>query len=297
MKKVITTITITLLFKSLLFAQTYELSQVRQMPFVDETNMKTIAFSVQKLFDDAIKEPEKNSTVEAVDDNVYVYYDIDGNRNFKKIELVKGNQYTPSNILDLKKDNCLLFNLIFDVNGNLIVPNSIHVIFNRNENQGDTLLKRIGLLAFSLKVTDSIKSVLSKVKLQRLAKISVNSLTHTLNPVQIKIPFTLSYTHDEPIETTGTVMKNNSELDVSIDRNFRPEENKDVFVDLIKKQTEILDYKKGTFKFSTIENKIHYYIDFNIAREGIISAQTMSFYALSEKKITSFSGNGKKIKK
>ena len=295
-KKLPFALAIVLLLNLPTMAQTFEIDLIKQVPSITANNMKIIAVSVQKLFEEAIKNPDKNSSLKAVSDTVYGFYDIDGDRKLDKVNPRNGKQYTASDNEGLKKNSSLLFNLTFEDSGNLIVPEKIYVISNRDEDQEDRTIKTVGLLAFELTMTESIKSELSKVKLQDLAKTDVNSLTGGLNPVAIKIPFDLSFNASEAHETKGKAVKNIDLIDITINRYFKGWEEKEKFIKMLKEQTDILEYKKGDFEFVIEENSFDYHIDINIQRDIVWSSQPTRFLVKTEK-LKSFSGDGKKIKK
>jgi PAS domain-containing protein len=276
-------------------AQTYELDQVRQVPSIDESNMKIIAFSVQKLFDEVIKEPEKYSSIKAVSETVYGFYDTDGDGRLDKVNPRNGKQYSSSDSEELKKNNRFLFNLIFDDKGNLVVPEKIYVISNREEEK-DRRILTVGLIAFELPISESVRAELLKVRLQNIAKADVNSLTGGLNPVTIKIPFNLKYGASKSTETTGKALKSGDNIKISISRYFKGVEEENKFISMLKEQTDILEYKKGEFDFIIEASSFGYHIDINIMRDMVWSSQPKSFSVVTEK-VKSFTGQGKKIKK
>ena len=276
-------------------AQTYELDQVRQVPSIDESNMKIIAFSVQKLFDEVIKEPEKYSSIKAVSETVYGFYDTDGDGKLDKVNPRNGKQYYTSDSEELKKNNRFLFNLTFDEKGNLVVPEKIYVISNREEEK-DRRILTVGLIAFELPIPESVRIELTKVRLQNIAKADVNSLTGGLNPVTIKIPFNLKYGASKSTETAGKAIKSGDNIKISISRYFKGVEEENKFISMLKEQTDILEYKKGEFDFIIEASSFGYHIDINIMRDMVWSSQPKSFSVVTEK-VKSFTGQGKKIKK
>lgn len=276
-------------------AQIYELDQVRQVPSIDESNMKIIAFTVQKLFDEVIKEPEKYSSIKAVSETVYGFYDTDGDGRLDKVNPRNGKQYSSSDSEELKKNNRFLFNLIFDEKGNLVVPEKIYVISNREEEK-DRRILTVGLIAFELPISESVRAELLKVRLQNIAKADVNSLTGGLNPVTIKIPFNLKYGASKSTETTGKALKSGDNIKISISRYFKGVEEENKFISMLKEQTDILEYKKGEFDFIIEASSFGYHIDINIMRDMVWSSQPKSFSVVTEK-VKSFTGQGKKIKK
>ncbi len=294
-KKLTFALTTVLLLNLTATAQTFELDQVRQVPSIDESNMKIIAFSVQKLFDEAIKEPEKYSTIKAVSETVYGFYDTDGDGRLDKVNPRNGKQYSTSDNEELKKNDRFLFNLTFDEKGNLVVPEKIYIISNREEEK-DRRILTVGLIAFELPVTESVRTELSKVSLQNIAKADVNSLTGGLNPVTVKIPFNLKYGASKSTETTGKAIKSGDNIKISISRYFKGVEEENKFILMLKEQTDILEYKKGEFDFIIEASSFGYHIDINIMRDMVWSSQPKSFSVITEK-VKSFTGQGKKIKK
>jgi hypothetical protein len=294
-KKLTIALTTVLLMTMTVKAQTFEIDEVKQLPSIDENNMKIIAFSIQKLFDEIIKDPEKHSTIKAVSETVYGYYDTDWDGKLDKVNPRNGKQYSPSDKDDLLKNDRFLFNLTFDETGKLIVPDKIYVISNRQEEK-DRKILTVGLLSFELPVSENIRSELSKVRLQNIAKADVNSLTGGLNPVAIKIPFNLRYGASKSTETKGKAVKSGENIRITIDRYFKGVEEEKKFIVMLKEQTDILEYKKGTFDFIIEASSFGYHIDINIMRDMVWSSQPKSFTVVTEK-VKSFSGQGKKIKK
>lgn len=85
-KKILISIATVLITMTGLNAQKiYELDEVKQVPYVDEDNMKTIAFTLVDLYKTAIKTPEKYSTDEATNNIVYLFYDTDWDGRFNKV--------------------------------------------------------------------------------------------------------------------------------------------------------------------------------------------------------------------
>lgn len=293
--RLFTTTALALLLFLSVNAQTYELHQVKQIPSIDESNMKIIAFSIQNLFEQYVKNPEKYPSSKSAYEAVYAFYDTDDDRVLNKINPLLGKIYKPIDSADLKMNNRLLFNLTFDENGNLIVPEKIIVISYRKETQNDRTILRVNPFSFEIKVSDDIKSDLLKVKLQNLAKADVNSLTGGLNPVPVKIPIDMSYSLSYKSNKICKASINNGYIDISIGRNFNNSEEKDKYIGLIKEQTDILLYKKGIFDFVIEETNFNYHIDFNIMRDIVWSSQPKDF-TVRKQKINSFTGEGKKIK-
>ena len=140
-------------------------------------------------------------------------------------------------------------------------------------------------------IPDSIKTKLKSVKLKNAAAVDKNSLSGGLSPVSISIPFNLSFGYDEPNETSGTVIKRGNLIDISIKRYFRGVEEKEQFMELLKNNSELMQYKKGTFQFVIEEKHYGYRIDINIGRDMFLSSQPKSFSisSISVKSLTSTS--------
>lgn len=315
MNKYLTIALTTVLFFNLTtHAQTvYELDQVKQLPTIDKKNMNIIASSVQQLFDNAIKEPLKYSTAEATNETVYAFYDSDDDGKLHKINPQNGKQYSISDSSDLRKNQfstygkkepqiSLHFNLTFDVNGKLLVPEKIYVIsFRTEDNKKTRAIQQIGLLAFELTLPDSIKAELSQVKLQNLAKKDVNSLTGGLSPVSIKLPFELKYGSNVSNVTSGKATKRGDAIDISIGRYFDGNEEKEHLISLLKEKSDILSYKKGEFNFTIETSYFGCFTGFNIVADNIIanrkSKTSSQGFSIKKETVISFSGEGKKIKK
>ena len=199
----------------------YELDELKQIPTVDEPNMEIIATTVWAMYKDAIKAPEASSTIEAVNEVVYGFYDYYSDGVLKKVNPMKGQQFTSFGKQDLEKNNRLRFNLTFDEYGKLVVPNKILLISYRNEEVYENSQRKIlikGELSFECTVSDSVKSKLSSVRLQKVAKADKNSLSHDLSVVRTLVPFDIEkqegvrgYKGANEVYY-GEVMKKNNEL-------------------------------------------------------------------------------------
>ena len=273
-------------------AQIKELNEVKQIPSIDEDNMKIIASSIWTLYDQAVQSPAQTSTMKAINEKVYGYYDTDGDGMLNKVNPKNGKIYSEINSEDLLKNNRLLFNLTFDVNGKLIVPTKIYVISNRQEEKDRTIFT-VGLTAFELTITDSLKDELSKVSLRNLAKANINSLTGGLSPVQVIIPFNASRRVNKPEQITGSAIKNGDNIEIALDANYSFREKA---TELIKTKSDINDYKKGKFTFIIERKTVGYNIDINIMRDMVWSSQPTSF-GTEINNILKFEGAGKKLKK
>jgi len=120
-------------------------------------------------------------------------------------------------------------------------------------------------------------------------------MTGELNPVSIKIPFEISAGLPRLYETKGKATKRGANIYISIDRYFKGNEKEEI-IEMIKKQTEILEYKRGDFDFVLEKKSQGYHIDFNIMRGMMYSSQPKSF-SIETKTIKSLTGEGKKMKK
>jgi len=282
-----------LFFSQGLYAQKiYELDEVEQIPYIDEDNMKTIAFSIYNLYQKAITTPERNSTYESVEDTVFLFYDTDWDGVLNKINPVSGKKYN-NNKIDLEKNNMLLFNLVFNPNESLIVPEKISVVSYRKV-EIDRAYKQVGLLAFELTVSDSLITILKNVKLYSPAAVDKNSLSGGLSPVNVLIPFNLRFGNSKSKEKSGVVIKRGDIIDVSLDR-YRIGDKKHQIVEALKNDTDLMQYKKGNFQFIMEENKFGLNIDINIGRDAFVRSQPKSF-SIPSISIKSFTGKGKKHK-
>ncbi len=292
----------------------YELDEVKQLPTIDNSNMDIIAATIQQLFIEVLKDPIKYSTLSATEETVYSFYDSDEDRKLHKINPVNGKQYTSSDSTRLRLnqvssyrndiiETSLFFNLTFDENGKLVVPEKINVISYRREDvkrNGSTYIENVGLLAFELIITEDAKIQLSKVQLKNLAGIDVNSLTGGVKPVSIKCPFNLKYGISKSGETKGHAVKRGNFIDVSLSRYFKDTEEKTNIINLLKLQTEILTYKKGEFDFIIVKESSYRNVGFNIVADNIIAnrvSKTSSGGSSTQaERVISFSGEGKKLK-
>lgn len=292
----------------------YELHEVKQIPTIANDNMDIIASSIQKMFTDAIKDPQKNSTTAAANEVVYSFYDSDEDRKLHQMNPSNGKQYTVSDSSRLRlnqinsyrkemSETSLLFNLTFDENGKLIVPEKINVISYRTEDvkkNRSTYVEQVGLLAFELVVSDSIKKQLAQVKLKTLAQIDVNSLTGGLKPVAILCPFNFKCGSYQSDKTKGHAIKKGDNIDISIEGYFKDSDEKDKIINILKEKSEILTYKKGEFDFIIAKEVSYRSVGFNIVADNIIANRISktSTGGSSKKvdKVISFSGEGKKIK-
>lgn len=295
MKKTTLLLIATILFFSQgLYAQKiYELDEVKQIPYIDEYNMKTIAFSIYNLYLEAITSPESNSTNEAVEDTVFLFYDTDWDGVLNKLNPLSGKKYSNIEKSNLEENNILLFNLTFNPNKSLIIPEKLFVISYRKV-EVDLVYKQVGLLAFELTVSDSLRTILKNVKLYSPAAVDKNSLSGGLSPVKVLIPFNLRFGNSKFKERAGTVIKRDDFIDISLNMN-QIESDKSQIIESLKINTDLMQYKKGRFQFVMEENKFGLSIDVNIGRDAIVRSQPKSFSSPSIS-IKSFTGKGKKYK-
>lgn len=279
----------------------YEFSELHQIPFIDEQNMHIIATTIVDLYKKVIKSPEEYSTEAATNYTVYQFYDTDGDGMLNRINPRVGEKYSSDKLTDLEQNRMLMFNLTFDEGGNLIVPEKIDVISYR-DTEIDRTIKKIGLLAFELPVSDSTKQHMANLKLKITAAVNKNSLTGNLSPVKVQIPFHLSFGSERSVETSGTIEKMGDVIEIYINRGYysqwdhdHEKEQKQQILDILQKNTDLMLYKKGKFSY-VIEEKLYgYSIDVNIFRGMFVSDQATSF-ATSTFSVKSFNGQGKKLK-
>lgn len=310
----ITILTMLLLTFSAQAQKIYELHQVKQIPTIDNNNMDIIASSIQKLFIDAIKDPLRNSTKTAANETVYTFYDSEDDRKIHQMNQSNGKQYTISDSTRLRLNQIdwyhkefvetnLLFNLTFNENGELIVPEKINVISYRKEDvkrNGSTYIEQVGFLAFELEITDNIKKQMDQVRLKNLAQIDVNSQTGRLRPVAIKCPFNLKYGIYISSETKGHATKRGENIDISLNRYFKNADEKINIISILKDKSEILTYKKGEFDFTIVKEIYSRSVGLNIVSDNIISNRvsknSIGGSSTQTDKVIAFSGEGKKIK-
>jgi len=296
----------------------YEFDNVQRLPSLDEKNMNIISTSIQKLFKEIIKDPLKYSSSNVTKDTVFTFYDDDYRKKIINVEALNGKQYTvlDSSRLRLNQissynkepETRLLFNLTFNENGKINIPEKITIISYRKEdvvkNKGtfnsSTTIEKVGLLAFEINLTDDIKNNLSQVKLKSIAGIDINSLSGELKPVTIKCPFLLHYGSSNSRGTYGHLTKKKNKIDISLKRYFKDEKEKDEIIKLIKEQTDILTYKSGEFDFTIVTETNYLQIEFNLVADNVVvnraSKNSSSSNSTETKKVISFIGEGKKIK-
>lgn len=274
------------------YGQTVELDEVKQLPSISRRNMQAIALVANNLYKLAKLEPTKYSNIKAVSETVYAFYDVDWNGTLDKINPLNGRRFSEESRGDLDVNNRLLFNLDFDEQGKLIVPEFLYVISCREETQEDRKIVTVGSIAFKLP-TEEYQDLLSKILLTNLAKTDINSLTGELNPVAVKIPFELAIYEREPRITNGEAIKRGDRIDISIERYFDGIKEKEEFIEMIKAETDIQEYKKGRFNFSIAKTETEFYFDMNIPRGLMVSMQAIKFSVYNEK-VATFEGEGKR---
>lgn len=275
-------------------AQTFELDAVKQVPSIDESNMKLIALSVWFLYENAMKAPLKYSNPAAAYNTVFTYKDAEINGKHGKLSSVDGRLYTLCYKDELELNNRLLFNLQFDVTGKLIVPDKIYVISNRQEPvNGDMLTK--GCYAFELFVTDSIKTELIKVKLERTALSGFVNKKGEFNAVEVKIPFQLTHLKNSQNIQSTLVIKN-KKFQLFSDEKGSVYANDTNLINAILEFMEykLLQYKSGTFKFVVIRYVSGVQLDFNIQRNNVWNSQQTKNFPVYTYKVTNCEGKGVK---
>jgi hypothetical protein len=258
----------------------YELDEVKQIPYIDESNMEIIANAMWASYKEVIKNPEGFSTLRSAEEVVNGFYDYYSDGVLKKVNPVRGKQYSVLNKADLEKNNRLRFNLSFDESGKILIPEKLYIISYRNEEVSENSERKIymrGLVSFEFPVSDSIKSKLITVRLQRLAKADKNSLTRELLPVRILLPFdlekqegTTGYKNANEVYY-GEVMKKNSILTLRYPSNHFEYEDSTI-VNMLKEQTNIMTYKKGLFSFEIRTKYSGVNIDINIFKDTFIAS-------------------------
>ena len=293
---------------------------MKEIPFVNKESMKVLATSIWALYQNAIQRPEISSTSQGTNEVIYAYYDKNHAGKLDKVNPTSGSKYSIVDTAELQKNNRLLFNSTFDVEGNLIIPNKVIVISNRWSKDHDYGTE-IGLLAFELNITDSVKQELNKVKLRTTAKTDINSLTGDLSPVAVKIPFNITTKKAEKVERIyGKVVKNkdyfqfsfteawyatdNDGSQTSSRQETIAEDTKSQVIEFIKARSELPEYKNGTFDF-VVEKRTAYTsfaIDENIFRDNMVWSSEENTQATNaiiptstpEYKVLKFEGKGKK---
>ncbi len=271
-------------------AQQYSLDQVRQVPAIDEANMKCIASSVWYLYSGAMKNPPAFSNLQAINDTVFTFKNNELNERHEKSAWVQGMLYTTCYKSELDLSDRLLFNLNFDSSGTLLVPDKIIVISNREELPGAKINNR-GSWAFQIPLTDSIKDLWAKVKLEHqvLSALVINAGT----PVGVRIPFKL--THHENAQGMDTRL--------AIKRkhfHFFSEEKGQVYendTNIINAMHDLLEYhlmmyKKANFKFVLVRHTEGLQIDLNIKRHQVWASQQTKSFPVYTYEITNLEGKG-----
>lgn len=275
-------------------AQTFELDAVKQVPSIDESNMKLIASSVWYLYENAMKAPIKFTNPSAAYDTVFTYKDAEINGKHEKLSRVNGRLYTLCYKDELDLNNRLLFNLQFDVSGKLMVPDKIYAISNRQEIiDGDLLTK--GCWAFELVVTDSIRAELIKVKLERPALSGITDKKGEFNAVEVKIPFQLTHLkNSQNIQTTLEIRHKKFQLFSEEKGSVYESDTNLIHAILEFMEYKLLQYKSGIFKFVVIRYVTGLQLDLNIQRNNVWNSQQTKNFPAYTYKVTNCEGKGVK---
>jgi hypothetical protein len=258
-------------------SQTFELHQVKQIPGIDEKNMRNIAFAVWSAYEEVLASPEVFSTAAAMRETVSSFYDTDFEGLHARLQTLKGNRYTCVSSADLVQNNRLLFNLRFDANGQLVVPDTIRFVSHRLEEKDG---KKFFLMpfAFEVKLNDSIKAAMEEIVLEHVALRRVDSLSDELVPVAVKVPFIL-HVNTLHSEFWGSLKVTDSKGSLALEGVPMPEVNRDVWLSQLPFfETTMLKYREGVFRILFARNTKNYTVDLNIRRDKVWkSSQTRSF--------------------
>jgi hypothetical protein len=266
----------------------YELNEINRIPYIQNSDMRTIALSLFDLYKEVVKSPEKYSTIESTKDTVNNYVYINSEEPLRKYETIKGLKYSLINQSDIEKNDMLFFNLNFDEHGNIDIADNLNFISCRTDNRGNII--KAGAIAFNLPLADSILNELKGIKLETVAAIDINSLNNELKPVKVKIPLQVSLMERPSEYTSGKVEKRGER--VEYDFRCLSEERKQI-INIIETQTELSKYKKGLFDFKIKHRYFDYYIKFCLDTQMFYSSQPTDFRTTSLE-LESFSGEGKK---
>ncbi len=267
----------------------YELNEIKQIPYINNSDMKTIAYSLFELYKTEINSIEKLSNSNSGEDMIRCYVLISGDL-IRKNDSLMGENYSSIHKVDLEKNNMIFFNLIFDENGNIDFSDNLNIISCRTDNRGDFV--RNGAISLNLSLPDSIFNKLKDIKLARVAAIDINSLNDELKPVKVKIPLRISFYERPSDSRQGKVMKKGENIAYQF-KFIRDDEEKEEIINIVEKKTNLLEYKKGIFDFELKKRNFEYYITFCLNWQMTYSTQPTelktTFFELE-----SFTGEGKK---
>lgn len=268
----------------------YELNEINRIPYIENSDMRKIALSLFDLYKEAVKSPEKYSTIESTKDTVNYFVYINSEEPLRKYDTITGLKYSAINQSDIEKNNRIFFNLNFDEFGNIDISDNLNFISCRTDNKGNII--KAGAIAFNLSLPDSTLNKLKEIKLETTAAIDINSLNDELKPVKVKIPLKVSLIERPSDFRNGKVEKKGDKIGYQF-KYIRDNEEEEQVIDIIEKKTNIAEYKKGLFDFSIRIRKFEYNINFCLDWQMFYSPQPTSFniYTLE---LESFSGEGKK---
>ncbi len=268
----------------------YELNELQKIPSVDQANMDKLAEAAYRVFQQIKLSPEKYATnaIRNTANCVYLYYDVNGDGNLKKINPRKGQKYTDDYRDSVMQNDRLLFNLSFDETGKVIAPDKFYVI-SYQEIELHRNISDAGLVAFEVPTNDSVKNELAKIRLSGLAIAAAV-------PVSVIIPFNLqckSFTDYNPTEGIGTKRGKSIEIR-KLDGFAWYEKEEAVIIEKIKTQSDIMQYRKADFKFSIPYDGFSCNLDINIGRDIVYSSRPIGNYQLSTESVKIDVTDGKK---
>ncbi len=277
-------------------AQTFELDRVKLIPAIDESNMKIIASSIWFLYVEAMKSPQKYTNPKSMDNTVYTYLNIESTDRYEKIMPVKGRLYTPCYKEDLDLNNRLLFNLKFDVTGKLFVPASIFVISTQRVINDEANLATTNW-AFELMLTDSIKAVFDKVKLEQPVLSGKALESGEFKPVEVLVPFNL--THLANSQNLKAILEiRNKKFQLFSEEKGQIFENDTNLVKAVLEFMEykLLQYKNGKFKLVLMHHAEGLQIDLNIKRNPVWNSPQTKNFPTFWVQVISCEGEGEKTR-
>jgi hypothetical protein len=277
----------------------YELDEVSKIPIIDRENMEVIAFTISDLYKETIKTPEIYSTDSAVKSKVFLYFKI-RDKTIIKSKSISGLEFSRNQTPDIENNNRLLFNLIFNENGELFVPDKLFVISYRNDYRGE--VTKTNLTSFELKISDSLRTTLQNVKLQRPGLVDKNSLSGDLSPVKVLIPFDLSF---RPLTPTEIRNFERTEIDVSIyikEGNIEftfggrlDEPIKQKLIKLIEEHTDLSQYFNGRLYFKIEQRIFNTSIGYNMENDIFVNTESVGVgFNISTFSVKSVMGEVKK---
>jgi hypothetical protein len=266
----------------------YELNEINQIPYINKSDMKTIAYSLFELYKTEIKSPEKLSNSDLIEVKVRCFVLINSNLILQYDSLI-GLNYTSMHQIDLEKNDKIFFNLFFNENGSIDISDNLNVISCRTDNIENFV--RNSAFALNLSLPDSLINKLKKINLETVAAIDINSLNNELKPVKIKIPFKVAFYERPSEKITGTVEKRGER--VGFNFNYLNEDEKNQIIKIIETKTDLMQYKKGLFEFVLKRRIFEYYITFCFDWQMYYSSQPTDI-RINSIELETFTGQGKK---